>query len=865
MKKRFSTQTFIALMAGAGLTLLCMLFALVLALGVNQPDPTLNTSTLRNPLDGAKNGVSMLLRADQSNDEYFGANYFPTLLGAKGDGVNNDTSALKGCLEDAAEHGGTVYLPQGIYRITEPLTIPANVTLRGDFSAPNSKIADGANTVLLVADNEELRESPFITLASGASLMGITVYYEKQSPDEIIEYPASVYCTGNAALHQITLLNSYHGICVTGDGKADLRSLWISPLDYGILVTDNSDTVTVEDCQISPTYWLNYAPAVFSDGKGYAALTGYLHQRMHGIILEKVTDVTLNRISTEGAAVGILFNVPRDRDGILLGKEVSVSFTERPVYLQSLPKSGICFIDSTLRPNNEAGANTVEIGPQADAPVLFSACTFAGLPKTVVKAQNNSFVSFYHCNFGTWWNVCFEMESDTFLAVAPTFKTDNEKASLGQNAFGLLYDAQTIEESSQLLFSIPEGTAKATQSQRVTALKNSQRTFTGAPVINALDYGASPESEDNTSALNEALEAAAKAKGTVFLPEGTYKFKSTITVPESVRLVGVGHSGTYATLLNFELQKNTKLSLIELQPGASVENLEVRQGSILPESVDTYAVSSLYPDVRIWNVSLSASRGIWLTSAKNALIEQVTAKVTETGIFLQNMKDTTLHNVTISDPSGSYGTTGIRLENSSVTLSEFQGIKLACGLELIGATDLSATLFTLRGPSVGIRGNHTGNALLTAVGFSEAGQGGSTLFLEGGEEMSGKITLQGMIGGGTSLLGNLISAQKGTVELRAGVLTTPFITTIQEKDQGKIAVYGCILDSLPAYHATVSGGTVTLEANLLRSEKTFEGPEGNYLLTSVKESGTVEDGINLIQHVYVYVESEDTAQNQDSQ
>ncbi len=862
MKKLFSPQSRIALVGAASLTALCVLFALIIALVAAQPDPQPNTSTLRNPLDHAQDGVSILLRSDQGGDDYFAANHFPTLLGAKGDGVSNDTKFLKTSLEHAKEAGGTVYLPQGVYRITEPITIPSGVTLRGDFSAPNSNLSDGGKTILLVADSKTVQKSPFLTLENEASLVGITVYYESQSPEKIIEYPATVYCAGTNTLKQITLLNSYHGICITGGGSVTLSSLWISPLDYGILVTDNNRFVTVEDCHISPTYWLNYAPSAFSDGKGYPALTAYLQEKMHGIILEKVTDVTLNRISVEDASVGILYNVPKEQDSILLAKEVSISSAKRPLYVQSLPKSGLCVADSTLRPDSEAGADTVEIASQVASPVIFSNCTFAGLPKTVVKADNHSFVSFYHCNFGTWWNVCFEMKDDTFLAVSPTFKSANEKVILGQNAFGILYNADAIAESSQLLFAVPESDAKITKNLTVSSLKETKRTLSGNTVINARDFGVSPQSEDNSAALQQAFDEAIKTKAAVFLPEGIYRFKSIINVPESTRLIGVGSSGNYSTVLSFELQKTTDFSLIELQPGASVEDVEIRQGFIPSDSVNTYAISSLYADVRIHRVNITASRGIWLTGGENAVVENVTVNGTQTGILLQNTKGITLHNVTVNDSARSFGAVGIRLENASATLSGYRGNYLQKAIKLVGDTTLSATLVNLRSITEGIEAAHTGDLSMTAVGFSESGAGGNTLFFNGTQTMTGTAALQGIIATGTSLLGNLVHAQKGTVELRAGIITAPFQTTISASDSPEISVFGCIWDNTPSYHAVAQGGTITLAANLVKSDKTFEGIEGNYLLTVTgEEAGKIDGHVNMLQHTYVYVESEDSAEN----
>jgi polygalacturonase len=54
--------------------------------------------------------------------------------GANGDDINDDTSHIQSCLNNAynPSYGyGVCYLPAGTYRITSQLSIPSNVTLRG--------------------------------------------------------------------------------------------------------------------------------------------------------------------------------------------------------------------------------------------------------------------------------------------------------------------------------------------------------------------------------------------------------------------------------------------------------------------------------------------------------------------------------------------------------------------------------------------------------------------------------------------------------------------------------------------------------------------------------------------------------------
>ena len=52
--------------------------------------------------------------------------------GASGDGVTDDTEAIRAALAAAESVGGSVFIPRGTYLITSQLTITARITLRGD-------------------------------------------------------------------------------------------------------------------------------------------------------------------------------------------------------------------------------------------------------------------------------------------------------------------------------------------------------------------------------------------------------------------------------------------------------------------------------------------------------------------------------------------------------------------------------------------------------------------------------------------------------------------------------------------------------------------------------------------------------------
>ena len=838
MKEKISRSSRIALAAVLILVAACAAAALILSLlTAGDSNPILSGN--RASLKGAENGVTMLLRGATDTDEYFAANYFPTLNGAVGDGVANDTKAIKEALSQAGKTGGTVYLPQGVYAISEPLTVPAGVTLRGDSTSPDAK--DNVRTVLFATDAGSLRNAPLITLEDGASLVGITVYYEKQDPSDVVSYPVTLDCKGETRIYRVALINPYQGISLSGSGRADLRSVWMSPLDYGLFVREKTGLVYAEDISVSPTYWLNTVPELFGEAGAYQALTGYLHEHLHCLVLETAGDVTLSRISAEDAAVGILYNVPNDRDALLLASELSLSSANRPLQIQSLPKSGVCFTDSVFRPESGAGANTVELGAEVSSPVVFSACSFSGSPKTVIRGENPGFVSFYYCDFGTWWNACFEMTSSTFTALSPIFRTASDRAVLGENAFGLLYDSPALEASEELLFSVPEDTAAETASDKVSSVKDTNRSSqTPQKVFDARKYGVSVDSQDNSAALSAAFAAAEETGGIVFVPEGTYRFTSPVIVPDSVRLMGVGSKGAYRTEFTFEKNFSQK-GCVVLSDGASLENLLI--SGDLPDGI--WGVWAQGKSVRITGVSFTTQRGALLTGAQAPSLEHVTLSSAR-GIRLEGVTDAVLRDILCYGPAEA----GLETVDSSLLLSGFASDGVKTPLILSGATQLRGTLVRFRNGETGVLAEAGASALITAL--SASAKEGNCTFLK---STGGALTVQGAVVTGPVAEGNVLFLSGGTGILRGALITTSQAVSVYTENGGEASVFGSIWEVQPQYHARALGGSVLLEGNLVLSEKEFTGIDTNsaYLTVSA-EGGKITDGVNVKR--FTYVESE---------
>ena len=99
-------------------------------------------------------------------------------FGAKADGVNDDTAALKTAIAATKEMGGSVYLPAGTYKLTENIILPSAMQLIGDFAPPTEDDPTVKGTILAiytktVADGGE---EQFFKLHRGSAMRGFDIW-----------------------------------------------------------------------------------------------------------------------------------------------------------------------------------------------------------------------------------------------------------------------------------------------------------------------------------------------------------------------------------------------------------------------------------------------------------------------------------------------------------------------------------------------------------------------------------------------------------------------------------------------------------------------------------------------------------------
>lgn len=135
-------------------------------------------------------------------------------FGAVGDGVADDTAAIRKALDSVAPGGGIVNLPAGAYRITDSLKVPQGVTLLGEGAR-----WEGSATRIII-------EKPGfvgIKLGHAASVKGLAILYPNNADNaNPTPYPPAIQLEGiNPSVENIVFGNAWIGVSTPpGGGNA---------------------------------------------------------------------------------------------------------------------------------------------------------------------------------------------------------------------------------------------------------------------------------------------------------------------------------------------------------------------------------------------------------------------------------------------------------------------------------------------------------------------------------------------------------------------------------------------------------------------------------------------------------------------
>ena len=236
-------------------------------------------------------------------------------FGIVADGVTDVTDEIQSALIVIANlGGGSLFLPAGFYKVEGNLTIPAGVTLRGDWKKPEPGLPIVGTVLMAYAGRDDENAPYFITLSGSGGVNGMAVWYPEQLPTDIRPYPITFGNGGAATIENITLVNAYFGFSSYREGTTGrpfVRSIYGTPLKTGIEFDCIADIGRIETVHFSPDYWAG-------SGLANAPTTGqhasWLYNNGTGIMLRRLDWSYSCYVTVEGYNIGVALR-PSRHDG----------------------------------------------------------------------------------------------------------------------------------------------------------------------------------------------------------------------------------------------------------------------------------------------------------------------------------------------------------------------------------------------------------------------------------------------------------------------------------------------------------------------------------------------------------------------
>ncbi len=321
-----------------------MLSALALLSGCRVPviTPTEPTEPMLPPLDLSAYQAG-IVETSCETEEVLVADYIIDIAcGADPTGKTDSTKAIQRMLDACADNGGgTVYLPQGRYKVTSTIRIPAFVYLHGDWNDPDGEGFNGEYGTVIMADvapaREEVRDGvladrddvyanfpALFRVGGSAGLIGVTIWYPEQDIGDVTPYPFAVEIPGFAGdgghinqiastVKNVTFVNCYKGIIagasasVYSNGYAaafeqvHLENIKGTFLYQGFQMYIASEAGVVKDITVSNDYWKNSSLCQV-DGE---ALDAYTRKHTVGMLLGDLEWLFFDDITIRDVCIGI--------------------------------------------------------------------------------------------------------------------------------------------------------------------------------------------------------------------------------------------------------------------------------------------------------------------------------------------------------------------------------------------------------------------------------------------------------------------------------------------------------------------------------------------------------------------------------
>jgi len=301
-------------------------------------------------------------------------------FGAKPDGRTDNTAAFQKALDRAKVHGGRVLIPAGIYCFRGSLTLPEGVSLEGIWAGPHTSQLDKGTTLFCYGGRDQAEGPAFISLQTGSTLKGLTIFYPEQKVDDIHPYPWTVQGRGqHYNIIDVTIANAWDGIdCGTFHNEGHhLRNVLMCCVHRGVYIDQTTDIGRMENVHIHNVYWWRVSEPYRLTPDQVKSLEAYTLEHLEGFVIGRTDWEYISNCFVIWARVGFHFIKTSSPAGGLANALVTQSGSDLgplAVKIDAVQShSGVIF-------ENCQFMSGFEIGPLNSGPVKLNNCGFWGRP-----------------------------------------------------------------------------------------------------------------------------------------------------------------------------------------------------------------------------------------------------------------------------------------------------------------------------------------------------------------------------------------------------------------------------------------------------------------------------------------------------
>ncbi|MBQ9415224.1 MAG: hypothetical protein IJU20_00060 [Clostridia bacterium] len=533
-------------------------------------------------------------------DEYLVSLCDVRYYGAKGDGVTDDSSAFQTALNYASDKGGgVVYVPVGTYRLEKPLNVPGKVSLVGDLEPGTTN-----GSVLLIAHGKGTTDisGSAIQVGTQSAVKNLAFYYPEQKLENgtAVEFPPTILqkSVESITLTNLYFVNSYTGIdCATDHDNLSLQhiyNIYGCTLHKGYWNNASYDIGRVEEIYFGPEYWLSSG----FDAPDENQLKAYCLRHAVGLHLQRIDWTYISDIHITGYYMGILanqgtkFNDPGEIIGQSNGHLYNLDFKDCFYGLYGEYFSWFLMTNCRISTVDDGEATAVKILSKNEGTVSMNTCYFKGGEHAVINEGKGKLI-FGDCKLESSGTV-FQNKSAKFVMFNTT--TGSDKTDYGN----VRIDDTTNYDYDSISYAAPCATRPAGTNLVDLTGKVSQNT-------------------DITKTLQQAIDSLKESGGIVYIPGGTYRLDSPITVYEGIEVRGASEgaaAGASATNLTTDYGRGNENApaLITLKAHSGLRGLRVLYPEIVSGSADgsyfepyAFTIMGDGEEIYLINVALTSS------------------------------------------------------------------------------------------------------------------------------------------------------------------------------------------------------------------------------------------------------------------